>query len=125
MVMAKATFIRVETHVLGIQFRLKQSAREILADFIPYTVKVMRERENEADPNAIQVYVDDPNMPAWDGRLLGYIPRGVAKEISPKWDAREISYRSGTVTSMDISEGTAEVTLRFKKSQRRKLRRIS
>jgi HIRAN domain len=95
--------------VVGMKYRLSRSTRLILEKRLPLLCRLVREPENEADPNAVAVYV---RSEPWRGTKLGYLPRGVAKEIAPRLDAKRLKVIRVTLVSLDVAEDEGQLIVK-------------
>jgi hypothetical protein len=101
--------------VVGVQYRVTMSTREMIAARIvesgPLTCKLEREPDNYKDPLAIKVViVEQP----YRGLHIGYIRRQVAQLISPRLDKREISVRDIYLVELWPRDGEGEMLLTLK-----------
>lgn len=96
------------TDVVGVGFRMKHDVRVALAGIIkknPLRVDLMREPDNEYDPNAIAVYISDSKAGALDGHHLGYLARSVSEVLAPKLDAGKVVVEGGLLTHLYPKQG--------------------
>ena len=74
--------------VIGLNFRWKKENRAVLAATVAKGsitgIRLVREPDNQYDPNAVAVYLPER---LYDGKQLGYIGRESAAILAPKLDA--------------------------------------
>lgn len=99
--------------IVGIQYRLTQEARALLARHVPFTVAFMRDKKNEYDENAIAVFIAQDQTMA--GQHIGFLRKEVAAVIAPAWDRGDAFPVYGIVDSLNVKEGTAEMKMALSK----------
>lgn len=112
-VLAMPGIFRHELDMVGLGFRMKRDARDVLAGIVakkPLTgVKLEREPENKYDLNAIAVYHPDRGPLA--KKHLGYLRADTAAIIAPLWDEGLLRFKSATLTALDAEDDWKTGTL--------------
>lgn len=96
--------------VVGLQYALTKSGRAMISKQVPFTVKLKRGPENEADGNAIAVVIHDKNV-SKEPMRIGYLRRQVAEVLAKDMDSGAMKIEKATVVSM--SSVMAEVVVKF------------
>lgn len=103
---------KLEISVVGLRYRVTLRGMKEMGAKVPLAASLTREPENDADPNAIAVYlIDKP----WRNFHIGYVPREVAKEIAPLLDSGELVIDKVTVTEIDPNEARGQMTVKVEK----------
>lgn len=106
--------------VVGLGFRLKRETRVNLAMRAEKSggikgIRLVREPDNEYDPNAIAVFLPKRLM---GGAQIGYLRRPSAELLARKLDAGEMVIVKATLLSLraedDLKEGPLDVLFRDK-----------
>jgi hypothetical protein len=106
---------QVTLEVVGLQFRWKKEAREVLSRAAPFPVEFEREPDNPHDPNAIKILIaGDFKLTKLRGKHLGYMRRGTAALFAAKLDAGLIEPVRLWVTVVDAQAGTATMGCRMR-----------
>lgn len=76
----------VETKVAGVTYGKRQTAIEHLSHYAPsdISISLKREKENEADRNAVAVIATVKGKGSY---CMGYLPRALAAFVAPLMDA--------------------------------------
>ncbi len=103
---------KLETRLVGMQYRTKQPLRYMIAKRLPLKVRLEREPDNKFDPNAIKVIC---NQAPYKDIFLGYIPRLVSEVLAPKMDT-EKEYKAPLVkgaklVGIDPLAGTGDLEI--------------
>lgn len=103
---------QMELHLVGMKHHVKAQTILEISNCCPLDVKLIREPENEADPNAIRVEaIGEP----WDGMKLGYIGRETAQVLAPRIDKKQIQIKSSCLEELDTT-GYGPLTVDFIRS---------
>lgn len=90
-----------ELDVIGLNFRWKKENRAILATTVAKGsitgIRLVREPDNQYDPNAIAVYLPER---LYEGKQLGYLGRESAAVLAPKLDAGTLVCESATLLNL-------------------------
>lgn len=104
-----------EFSVVGVSHRITLSTRKMIAARIrengPLGCILMREPKNQADENAIKVILDDG---PYSEMHIGYLPRKVAAQFAPRWDAGKVVIKGATLTELTPEDGDGEITVSFR-----------
>lgn len=104
-----------ELDVIGLKFRWKRDGRRALADMVTKRgsitgIRLVREPDNPADPNAIKVMLPERIL---DGKQLGYIRATSAELLAPKLDSGKLVVKSAKLETLheadDWNEGVLVV----------------
>lgn len=95
--------------VVGIQYRVTKPTRRMMKEHLPFKVELLRERENNHDPNAIKVVIAKHFDIPYKGMHLGYVRKQRAGMLAPALDARKVEIHEAWVTSLDAEEAVAEM----------------
>lgn len=112
---------RLELTIVGMQHRLTRSSLRVMRDRLPLNARLVREKKNEHDENAIMVVA---NEEPWTMHV-GYLTRQVAAELAPRLDSRKLQIVSVLITEVVPHEGTGTVLVKTKRksgSTKRKIR---
>lgn len=105
----------VELTVVGLQYRVTTSSRIMLADNLPFPVRLEREPENEHDENAIKVVAVKYFSHSFNDFHIGYLTRAVASEWAGPLDTGKLMIAEAWVTGIDVDAGTAELVVKARK----------
>lgn len=107
--------IEHQIDVVGLGFRMKRDAREVLAASLkskPLKVTLEREPTNKYDPNAIKVIAAAGEV---DGIHLGYVRATTAEVLAPRIDDGTLDIISAKLITMherqDHKEGVMAVEM--------------
>jgi len=81
----------IETNIAGVSFEGRQELLKSL--HIGQLVRLVREPQNQHDPNAIKITIED-------GLSIGYINRNLARKISPILDNMNVKEIKGEISSI-------------------------
>jgi HIRAN domain len=102
----------VELTVVGLKYRVTTSSRVMLADHLPFPVKLEREPENREDENAIKVVAVKYFSHTFNDFHIGYLPRGVASVWAGPLDTGKLTIAEAWVTGIDVGAGTATMLVK-------------
>jgi|SRR3972149_3938292 len=102
---------KLETSVVGMQYRIGMSTRGMLAKHLPAEISLRREPFNPADRNAIAVFWEDK---PYTGFQIGYLPREVAAILAPLMDLKELEVKKARLVELDVPKGRGEAVIVFK-----------
>jgi hypothetical protein len=109
---------KLDLSVVGMRYRITPPRMRELAQVTPLRVRLVREPRNSSDRNAIRVELADREMePVSYGMHIGYVPRGIAKELAPKLDDELVKIREAWVTSIDADLGIGEMQVKVEKKK--------
>jgi hypothetical protein len=101
-----------ELDVVGLNFRLKRVTRDKLGDIVAKGsvtgIRLRREPDNHADPNAIQVLLPERLM---HGAHIGYLRAPSAELLAPKLDSGALEVVSAKLLDLDETRGYDSGTL--------------
>jgi len=106
----------LEFDMVGMQHRLTMSTRRMLRGHVaeaPVICMLEREPGNPADENALMVKVHDVDSP-YDKMHIGYVPRKVAAEMSPRIDSGEIVVTVAYLVDVMPEDGEGGLQVRIK-----------
>jgi hypothetical protein len=91
-----------EVDIVGLRFRFKRDGRRALADMIAKRgsitgMRLIREPDNRADPNAIMVCLPQRIL---DGKQLGYLHKETAAVLAPALDSGRTVVLRATLESL-------------------------
>lgn len=98
--------------LVGIQYRVIPSVREALVPLLPIRVKLEREPNNEADPNAILVSINDKI--SHNGMKLGYLRRQVAETWASGMDEGRLVIVKAYLIELDPQSASGELLISFR-----------
>jgi hypothetical protein len=108
--------------VVGLNHRVHRGKQEILAYVVrnmPLDCRLQREPDNEHDPNAVMVYIDDERLEAYFRVAvvhIGYIRRGTAAVIASGLDAGRLEVRRCRLFSVYPERGEGKIRVAFLKT---------
>lgn len=106
----------VKLTCVGMQYRIKKDARRMMKKHVPFRVAIRREPSNEADENAMAVFVAAP-IP-YKGLKLGYLVREVAAVWSPLVAKKALRIPKAEVIGLNTDKGEAELLVTVRSSQK-------
>lgn len=111
--MAKPTIpkkkVKLHIPVVGIQYRVTPSTRRMMKSHAPFKVGLIREPDNNHDPNAVKVLIAEFFDIPYAGMHIGYVPRKVAGMIGPALDQGKMKIHEAWVSEWEAEDATAEM----------------
>jgi len=102
----------IELSVVGVDHRVSQSTRRMIAAHLPLKCDLEREPKNFKDPNAIKVVITEPGSPYKDFHI-GYLRKEVASVYAPVIDRGEVAILECKLTELDWHGSTGTVNVRL------------
>ena len=96
--------------VVGIQYHLSPTTRESIAEAVALKVDLVREPDNQFDPNAIKVIL----LEHTPGLHIGYLSRDIAAKLAPQMDEGRIWLEASALRELEGNSGELVVSFRKK-----------
>ena len=108
---AKGKLRTLDLTVVGLSYRVTPAKMEDIAVDAPLQAELVREPDNNHDPNAVKVVlIEKP----WENFHIGYLSREVAKELAPRLDGG-MEIAEAWLLSVDLIESKGELTVKVRK----------
>jgi len=96
--------------VVGVQYHVSPTTRQKIADAGVLKVDLVREPENQFDPNAVKVILLE-HIP---GLHIGYLPKDIAAVLAPQVDEGRIWLEASVLKKLEGNSGQLVVSFRKK-----------
>jgi len=96
--------------VVGVQYHVSPTTVKSIAEAVALKVDLVREPENQFDPNAIKVILAEHTP----GLHIGYLSREIAAMLAPQIDEGRIWLEDSALRELDSNAGQLVVSFRKK-----------